>query len=73
MRLGFGNGKLFTLSEMLLAGLALMLVFEGLLPFVSPRAWKDAFRRILGLPDGQLRMVGLASMVAGLVMLYWIT
>ena len=73
MRLGFGNGKLFTLSEMLLAGLALMLVFEGLLLFVSPRAWKDAFRRILALPDGQLRMAGLASMVAGLAMLYWIT
>ena len=73
MRHGFGKGKLFTSSELLLAGLALMLLFEGVLPFVSPRAWKDAFRRILALPDGQLRMAGLASMVAGLIMLYWIT
>ncbi len=49
-----------------------MLVFEGILPFVAPRAWRDVFRRILALPDGQLRMAGLASMLAGLVMLYWI-
>ena len=49
-----------------------MLVFKGLLPFVSPRAWKEAFRRILALPDGQLRVAGLISMLVGLAMLYWI-
>jgi uncharacterized protein YjeT (DUF2065 family) len=63
---------LATLSELLLLGIALMLVFEGLLPFVAPRLWKDTFRRILSLPDGQLRVAGLASMLAGLTMLYWI-
>jgi uncharacterized protein len=68
----FGNRKFCTLNELLLAGLALMLVFEGVLPFIAPRAWKEAFRRILALPDGQLRVAGLASMLAGLALLYWI-
>lgn len=68
-----GYRKWVKLSELLLVGLALMLVFEGILPFVAPRAWKAAFQRILALPDGQLRVAGLASMLAGLVMLYWIT
>lgn len=60
------------MSELLLAGLALMLVFEGIMPFIAPRAWKEAFRRIVTLPDGQLRVAGLVSMLAGLAMLYWI-
>lgn len=50
-----------------------MLVFEGILPFVAPQAWKDTFRRILALPDNQLRLAGLASMLAGLIMLYWMS
>ena len=68
-----GYRKLVKLSELLLVGFALMLVFEGILPFVAPQAWKEAFQRILALPDGQLRVAGLVSMLAGLVMLYWIT
>ncbi len=60
------------MADILWAGLALMLVFKGILPFVAPQAWKDTFRRILALPDGQLRLAGLASMLAGLIMLYWI-
>jgi len=48
---------------------ALMLVLEGLLPFLAPRVWRDAFRRIMELTDGQIRFVGLASMLAGIVLL----
>lgn len=48
---------------------ALALVLEGLLPFFAPTLWRDTFRRILQLSDGQLRFVGLGSMLAGIVLL----
>jgi uncharacterized protein len=49
--------------------LALMLVFEGLLPFLSPTAWRRMFERALKLSDGQIRFIGLSSMLVGLVLL----
>ncbi|NIO43825.1 MAG: DUF2065 family protein [Burkholderiales bacterium] len=53
----------------LLAAFALMLVLEGLLPFLSPRSWRAAFRRFIELSDGQIRFIGLTSMIAGLLLL----
>ena len=53
----------------LLLAFALMLVIEGLLPFLSPRIWRETFRRAIELSDGQLRFVGLASLLAGLILL----
>lgn len=50
---------------MLITALALMLLIEGLLPFVSPRAWRQMFERALRLSDGQIRFIGLASILAG--------
>ena len=55
-------------STILLA-VALMLVFEGLLPFVAPRVWRDTFRRITEMGDGQLRFIGLSSMLVGVVLI----
>ncbi len=49
--------------------LALMLVFEGLLPFLSPTAWRQMFERALKLSDGQIRFIGLSSMLVGLLLL----
>ena len=49
--------------------LALMLVFEGLLPFFSPKAWRQVFERALKLSDGQIRFIGLSSMLLGLLLL----
>lgn len=49
--------------------LALMLVFEGLLPFLSPTAWRRMFERALKLSDGQIRFIGLSSMLVGLLLL----
>jgi uncharacterized protein YjeT (DUF2065 family) len=49
---------------------ALMLVIEGLLPFLFPKVWRETFRRIIGLNDGQIRFFGLTSMIAGLALLY---
>lgn len=57
------------LQDVLLAAFALMLVIEGILPFVAPRLWRDTFRRLVELRDGQLRFAGLASIVVGLVLL----
>jgi uncharacterized protein len=56
-------------GETLVAALALMLVIEGVLPFVAPRVWRDAFRRVTEMTDGQIRFVGLGSMLAGLAVL----
>ena len=55
------------MSDLLLGALALMLVFEGLLPFISPRSWRGMFERATRLSDGQIRFIGLASMLTGLV------
>ena len=52
----------------LLMALGLMLVLEGLLPFLSPATWRDMFRRVLAYTDGQLRFAGLASLLAGLAL-----
>ena len=55
-----------------LMALALMLVFEGVLPFVAPAKWRDVFRRIIQLSDGQIRFFGLSSMIVGLLLLLWV-
>jgi uncharacterized protein YjeT (DUF2065 family) len=55
-----------------LLGLAMMLVIEGMLPFVFPGLWRETFRKLVTLKDGQLRFVGITSMLCGLVLLYWI-
>ena len=59
--------------DLLLGGVALMLVLEGLLPFLSPSRWRSVFERATRLSDGQIRFFGLSSMLIGLVMLlvYW--
>jgi hypothetical protein len=54
----------------LLAALALMLVLEGILPFLAPTLWRETFRKMTEMSDGQLRFVGLTSMLGGLLLLY---
>ena len=53
----------------LLLGFALMLVMEGILPFVAPKAWRETFRRVTEMRDGQIRFLGLISMTVGIVLL----
>ena len=50
---------------------ALMLVLEGMLPFLLPGVWREMFRRIIELSDGQIRFFGLSSMLLGLLLLYF--
>ncbi|MEZ5615788.1 MAG: DUF2065 domain-containing protein [Rhodocyclaceae bacterium] len=54
----------------LLTAFALMLLIEGLLPFISPRAWRETFRRIIELSDGQIRFIGLSSILVGMILLF---
>lgn len=56
------------LNTVLLA-CALMLVIEGFLPFLAPRVWRDTFKRVIELSDGQIRFIGLSSMLVGVVLL----
>jgi len=56
------------MGELLFGALALMLVIEGLLPFLSPATWRQMFERATRLSDGQIRFVGLVSLLAGLLM-----
>ena len=53
----------------LLAAFALYLVLEGLLPFISPRGWKHSIAQISKISDSQLRKIGFASMIAGVILL----
>ena len=52
--------------------LALMLILEGVLPFLAPTLWRDTFRRITQMSDGQIRFVGLSSMIVGLLLLLFV-
>ncbi|MCB2426870.1 DUF2065 domain-containing protein [Methylophaga pinxianii] len=51
---------------------ALMLVIEGILPFINPAALRRALLQVATMTDQQLRITGLLSMVAGLLILYWV-
>ena len=61
------------LSDLLLGAFALMLVIEGLLPFISPPRWRRVFESAMKMSDGQIRFLGLASMLGGLLLLlvFW--
>ena len=58
-------------QQLLLTAVALMLVFEGILPFLAPGVWRETFRRLTEMSDGQIRFIGLTSMLAGLLILYF--
>ncbi len=58
-------------SDVFWLALAMVLVIEGLFPFVSPGGWRRMFAQILQLTDGQIRFFGLCSIAAGLVWLWW--
>lgn len=57
------------MATTLLLALALMLVIEGLLPFLAPKVWRETFQRLMQLSDGQIRFFGLTSMIVGLILL----
>lgn len=54
----------------LLTAFALMLVVEGILPFVAPAVWRETFLRLASMADGQIRFIGLTSMLIGIMLLF---
>ena len=59
------------MGTVFLMALALMLILEGVLPFLAPNLWRDTYRKITQMSDGQIRFVGLSSMLVGLLLLLW--
>ena len=57
------------MGSSLFLAFALMLVLEGLLPFVAPKMWRETFTRLVRMSDGQIRFIGLSSMLVGLLVL----
>lgn len=54
----------------LLNAVALLLILEGLMPFLKPSSIKNMYKTMQEMPESSLRMVGFGSIVAGLVLLY---
>jgi uncharacterized protein YjeT (DUF2065 family) len=59
------------LSYWLLA-LGLMLVLEGMMPFLFPLVWRETLHKLSRLQDGQVRFIGLTLMLAGVLVIYWV-
>lgn len=59
-------------SDTLWLAMALVLVFEGLLPFLSPAAWRRMFAQVLQLHDGQIRFFGMCSILVGVLLMWWL-
>ena len=57
------------MGELLVPAIALMLVLEGLLPLFAPQVWRNVFRQMIELRDGQIRFIGLGSVLLGGVIL----
>jgi hypothetical protein len=59
-------------SDTFWLAMALVLVIEGFMPFMSPGTWRKTFQQILLLSDGQLRFFGLLSLLLGVALIWWI-
>lgn len=61
------------LSDVFWPALALVLVFEGLMPLLAPASWRRMFSEMLKMRDGQLRFFGLICLLAGSALWWWVT
>ncbi|MEZ5703592.1 MAG: DUF2065 domain-containing protein [Burkholderiaceae bacterium] len=61
------------MSDTLWGALALFLILEGLLPFVSPGLWRRVFSEMLQMRDGQIRFFGLICLGIGTAIWWLIT
>jgi uncharacterized protein len=60
------------MGDFLVPAIALVLVLEGLLPLTAPKFWREVFRQMIELRDGQIRFMGLMSVGIGLALLYFV-
>jgi len=51
---------------------ALLLIIEGVMPFLSPTSFRRTLLQIANLSDQQLRVIGFFSMAVGVILLYWV-
>jgi uncharacterized protein YjeT (DUF2065 family) len=56
----------------LLAALAILLVLEGLLPFLNPEATRRVMAQLSQMGERELRIAGLVSVIAGLLLLFFV-
>ncbi len=56
----------------LLAALALVMIIEGLIPFISPRGYKNTMQQLTSMPESTLRSIGFGLMLGGAVFLFLI-
>ncbi len=59
--------------ELLLRTFALVLVLEGIMPFLGPSFWRNSMMRLSQMSDGQIRAVGLVAIIIGLVIFQGVT
>jgi len=57
--------------EYWLAAFGLMLVLEGIMPFLFPKVWRETLAKLAQFQDGQMRFMGLTLMLSGLLLIYW--
>ena len=60
------------MALLLASAIGLVLILEGLLPFLNPAAWRRVFERALQLTDAQIRMLGLSSLALGVAVLLFL-
>lgn len=60
------------MSNYWLAAFGLMLVLEGIMPFLFPSSWRETLRKVAQFHDGQARFIGLTLMLSGLMLIYWV-
>ena len=58
--------------QVLPAAIALVFILEGLLPFISPARWRRLLEVAETMQEQQIRLLGLGSMIFGVVLLYWV-
>lgn len=56
----------------LLAAFALVLIIEGIIPFISPRGYKNTMQQLTAMPESTLRSIGFGLMLVGVVSLYFV-
>ena len=60
------------MGDLIVPAIALMLVLEGILPLTAPKFWREVFRQMVELRDGQIRFIGLMSVGIGVVLLSFV-
>ena len=56
--------------DVFLTAFGLMLIFEGVMPFLNPEAWRKMFTLVLQMKDSELRRMGLITMISGLILIF---